>query len=106
MKNPFESEPTASAGVILALLYIAAAFGAPIDESQKKVLQDNLPIVLPGIAGFVLWVRSMVFAPDTVKEEKAEAFQAGALAAKAGTAPVVPAGDPFVSDPVDRHLRL
>jgi hypothetical protein len=75
--NPFSSEPAVSAGVVMALIYIAAAFGLPISEDQKRVLQDNLPIVLPGIGALVVWIRQMVTPTAKVEELESIAFNEG-----------------------------
>ncbi len=78
--NPFSSEPAVSAGVVMACLYILAAFGLPVSAEQQAVLQQNLPIVLPGLAALVVWIRQMVVPTAKVDEVKAEAFSAGRTA--------------------------
>ena len=78
--NPFSSEPAVSAGVVMACLYILAAFGLPVSAEQQAVLQQNLPIVLPGLAALVVWIRQMVTPTAKVNEVKAEAFSAGRTA--------------------------
>lgn len=78
--NPFSNEPAVSAGVVMAVIYILAAFGLPVSEEQKRVLQDNLPIVIPGIGALVVWIRQMVTPTAKVDEVKTEAFNAGRAA--------------------------
>jgi hypothetical protein len=80
MANPFQNEPALSAGVVMAVLYILAAFGLPVSAEQQAVLQQNLPIVLPGLAALVVWIRQMVTPTAKVDEVKAEAFSAGRTA--------------------------
>ena len=82
--NPFSSEPAVSAGVVMAVLYILAAFGLPVSEEQKQVLQQNLPIVLPGIGALVVWIRQMVVPTAKVAEQEAAAFIEGVQAARSG----------------------
>lgn len=77
MPNPFSTEPAASAGVAMALIYILAAFGLPIDENQQQVLRDNLPIVLPGIGVLVIWIRQLVMPTARAEEQATEAYSAG-----------------------------
>jgi hypothetical protein len=88
--NPFQSEPVVSAGIVMAIVYIAVAFGAPISEEQQKTLQDNLPVILPALALFIAWVRQSVYAPDTVKEIAKENVAAGFEAATEGKAKPTP----------------
>ena len=84
MPNPFQSEPAASAGVVMAIIYVLIAFGAPISPEQAQVLKDNLPIVLPGIAGLVVWIRQMVTPNATVQQKETAAFMDGVQAARLG----------------------
>jgi hypothetical protein len=92
--NPFVSEPVVSVGVIMALIYIAVAFGAPISKEQQQVMQEQLPIILPAFAAFIAWMRQTVYAPDTVKqiakENLAAGFDAGAEGKAKPSATVAP----------------
>lgn len=63
-----QQEPAITAGMVMAVIYILAAFGLPVSEDQKRVLQDNLPVVLPMIAILVGWIRQMVYSPATVEK--------------------------------------
>jgi hypothetical protein len=75
--NPLRSEPALTAGGVMALIYILAAFGLPLSPEQQEVLKANLPVVLPMIGVLVGVIRQMVFAPDTVEEMEAQAFNDG-----------------------------
>ena len=53
--------------VIMALVTIAIAFGAPISPEQKQALQENLPAIIGGIFVMGGVIRQMVYAPATVE---------------------------------------
>jgi hypothetical protein len=80
--NPFSSEPAVSAGVVMAIIYILAAFGLPLSAEQQAVLQQNLPIVLPGIGALVVWIRQMVTPTAKVEQLESAAFLDGVQAAR------------------------
>jgi hypothetical protein len=82
--NPFSSEPAVSAGVVMACLYILAAFGLPVSDEQQQVLQQNLPIVIPGIIALVGYIRSQVVPTAKAEEQEAAAFLEGVQAARSG----------------------
>jgi hypothetical protein len=75
--NPLRSEPALTAGAVMAVVYILVAFGLPLSPEQQEVLKANLPVVLPMIGILVGIIRQMVFAPDTVEEMEAQAFNDG-----------------------------
>lgn len=107
--NPIKSEPTAIVAGVMGAVYILAAFGIfPTSPEQQKVLQDNLLVVLTGGGALMVWLRSMVTAPDTVEDVKEESFAAGAVAAKAGAvdfvSKTVVVEDPYVSDLAGRDV--
>ncbi len=92
--NPFESEPVVTTGVIMAIIYIAVAFGAPISAEQQRTMQDQLPVVLPAFAAFIAAIRQMVYAPDTARNIAVENVQKGYNAATAGKREPLPSLSP------------
>ena len=75
--NPFEKEPAVLAAGIMGVVYIGAAFGLPIDEGQKQILKDNIPVVLPMLGGLAVWIRQLVTPTAKAEEQAAEAFGKG-----------------------------
>jgi hypothetical protein len=82
--NPLKSEPVITVGAMMALVYLAVAFGAPISTDQQRVMQEQLPVLLPVFIAAIGAIRQMVYAPDTVEQIKAQQFVSGLQAAKEG----------------------
>jgi hypothetical protein len=69
---------------LMGIIYIAAAFGAPISPEQQKVMQEQLPgiIALLAVGGTI--TRQLVFSQNTVEDIAAKNVKAGFVAAKEG----------------------
>lgn len=80
--NPFKSEPVVTVGFLMAFIYVAVAFGAPISPEQQRVMQEQLPVILPVFLAGVAWMRQSVFAPDTVQEVAQKNVDIGYIAGK------------------------
>lgn len=72
-----QKEPAITVGVISALvsalLLAAAAFGLDVSEEQKSAMLNLIAPAFVFITAVAAIIRQFVWAPDTVKEEVAQA---------------------------------
>lgn len=68
-------EPSAIVGAIVAIvsavLVFLQSFGVDITDSQQDAIRGLVAVIAPLVAGLI--IRQFVWAPDTVKEEVAQA---------------------------------
>ena len=81
---------------IMGIIYIAAAFGAPISPEQQKVMQEQLPAILAFLAVGGAAMRQMVYSKDTVETIAHENVSAGFVAGREGA---VKAPQPTIQSP-------
>lgn len=65
--------------VVVAVIALAVAFGAPITDSQREAIIAVIPPAVVVIFALGEFIRSKVYAPSTVERVQAQAYTAGKI---------------------------
>lgn len=77
MKDAMNVEPVLVTQLVAAMLSLAVAFGAPITDDQRQAVLQVVGIVVAIFLGGAWVARSHAYAPNTVQQVAAEAYEKG-----------------------------
>lgn len=77
MKTAMNLEPVLVTQLVAAILSLAVAFGAPITDDQRQAVLQVVGIVVAIFLGGAVVARSHAYAPATVQQVAAEAYEQG-----------------------------
>ena len=80
MHRLMQVEPVLVTQLVAAILALAVAFGAPINDEQRQAVLQVVGIVVSIFLGGAVIARSKAYAPVTVEREKAMAYEQGVQA--------------------------
>lgn len=80
MHRLMQVEPVLVTQLVAAILALAVAFGAPINDEQRQAVLQVVGIVVSIFLGGAVIARSRAYAPATVEREKAAAYEQGVQA--------------------------